>query len=500
MTRKLLDPVETLQHYFGYSQFRPGQLDIIQAVLSGLDTLAILPTGGGKSLCYQIPGLILEGVTIVVSPLISLMKDQVDALQRRNISAVCITSTLQKNEIDRIYQELSARKYTFIYVAPERLQNTSFLKAVQSIKVSLVAVDEAHCLSMWGHDFRPHYLDIARFVSSIGRPPVIALTATATRQVKTDIIQHLQLDNPQFFLTTFQRTNLTLWKKVCYHRNTLRNTLWRLLAKHQGQAGIIYTLTRRKAEQVAYEIKKLQPNRKVGVYHGGLDPAERATVQERFISGQLPLITATNAFGMGVDKSDVRFVIHVELPSNLENYYQEAGRAGRDGQPADCYLLFHPADIETNLNFLAKMKPAQQAIEAAKLKKIQHYLTHSGCSMQYILSYFDEHNSKPCQNCGNCLRKSPLTENKAARDQMIAMRHRSAQENGKPAYFFLTDAQLELGLTTQNWSAVPGLGWGWHQRYTACLQGQVPALTQPAAVASASEQNQRSPFSTKILT
>lgn len=470
-------PHQVLKRFFGYDSFRAGQLDIISSVLADQNTLAILPTGGGKSICYQVPGLVLGGTTIVISPLLSLMKDQVDALVKKGISAVCLNSTVPQAEKEEILNRLTKGYYSFLYVSPETLQNKQLQESIQLIEVKLVAVDEAHCISMWGHDFRPEYQRIPTALKSLkNQPPIMALTATATPQVKADIIKYLQLQSPAEFKTTFRRSNLRLWSQLCLNRDHQLVLLLRILARHKGQAGIIYTLTRNKAEQTHQLLKAILPKLKTGVYHGGLDNAKRMQTQDQFLTGQLDLIIATNAFGMGVDKPDVRFVVHLELPSNLENYYQEAGRGGRDGQMADCYLLFHPPDSEINLDFLKKNLSERSKLELTKLRAMFEYATNTRCRTKTILTYFDETADADCGNCDICLgwKLQPLRRERKLLARAICVRQQVADVFFTQPAMILTNTQLQHQLLLQliepnHMCYAPGIGHGWKSTFEPSL-------------------------------
>lgn len=499
-----MTPVEVLRTYFGYEQFRPGQADIINSVLRGVDTLAILPTGGGKSLCYQVPGLLLPGVTIVVSPLISLMQDQVSALERRGISATVVNSSLSPEEQRKRVSQLESGVFKFVYVSPERLQNTAFVSAVSQIKVSLVAVDEAHCISMWGHDFRPEYRLIATSIQKLhSKPKLMALTATATPVVKQDIIEVLGFESYKVFQKSFARTNLRLWSHVCHSRQNQQIQLLRLLHRHRGQSGIIYTLTRKKAEQTVAVLKKMIPELSLAFYHGGMEASERQNVQNAFIHNEMQLIVATNAFGMGVDKPSVRFVIHLELPSSIENYYQEAGRGGRDGLLADCYVLFYEPLLKVNLSFLQQTSKNRQQLELQKLQAMVAYSLLKSCRTKYILKYFGEESNANCGNCDNCLGFSiqPLRAERKRKCEIERQVLKTARLLRSHPRFVMTQTQLELSslLASENWSSIPGLGAGWQRIVEPCFvkpglepfirhsspktHRHVPALLQPAASA-----------------
>ncbi|MCC9642386.1 RecQ family ATP-dependent DNA helicase [Rhodopirellula sp. JC740] len=361
------DP-DSLLPKFGLTQFRPGQRDVVDALANGSDCLCVMPTGGGKSLCYQLPSLAREGTTIVVSPLIALMKDQVDALQKRGIQARLLNSTQSHGQQESVMEEMAAGRLDMIYVAPERLRNGRFLDVVPKANVTLLAVDEAHCVSEWGHDFRPDYSRLGRFRDRyLGGVQTIGLTATATPTVRDDICELLNLKQPKIFVTGFARTNLRFSVTPCNNDVAKQNALRDYLAKQSG-AGIIYGATRKRCEEIAEWLPE-KTGRHVGVYHAGMHPDERRRVQESFMNGDLSAIVATNAFGMGIDKSDIRFVVHYNMPGSLEAYYQEAGRAGRDGEMSQCCLLFAYADRQIQEFFIENRYPSRETV-----KKVYEYL------------------------------------------------------------------------------------------------------------------------------
>ena len=414
MSKKIgsAEPKAVLKQYFGYDDFRPGQSEIIEAIVSGRDVLAILPTGGGKSLCFQVPALCLGGTTIVISPLISLMQDQIANLVKHGINATLINSTLDSAEQAERLQKMAAGVYRFVYVAPEKLGSRVFQQACRQARVRFVALDEAHCLSLWGHDFRPSYLQIIDFLDAVfgekKRPVIAAYTASATPAVVADILQHGGL-RPEALIVqrSFARTNLEIFVKHCRDHHHKLLCILRLLKKHRGQSGIIYVLTRKRAEELVARINQLTRTWRgapLAYYHGGQESKLRAKIQDDFIAGRVPVIVATNAFGMGVDKPDVRFVIHDQISSNLENYYQEIGRGGRDGEIARCYALVTASDLEINHRFItASRAPREQKqVLRHKLAAIEKYLETAHCRQRQILDYFAEENHVPCGHCDQC--------------------------------------------------------------------------------------------------
>ncbi len=402
-----MDQYEALKYYFGHSQFRQGQEALINAILSGRDVLGIMPTGGGKSLCYQIPALVLEGVTVVISPLISLMKDQVAALSEAGIQAAYLNSTLTPQQMQLVYQRTREGAYQLLYVAPERLDTAEFSALVEQISVPLVAVDEAHCISQWGQDFRPSYLNIAAFVQRLPRRPVVAaFTATATGEVQEDIVRRLELREPLRIVTGFDRPNLFFDVRRPKQKTPV---LLRLIQERQDKSGIVYCATRSAVERLCKSLcaKGIAATR----YHAGLDEEERRQNQDDFQFDRKTVMVATNAFGMGIDKSNVGFVIHYHMPKSLEAYYQEAGRAGRDGEPADCILLYSNGDVETAKYLIENSgndlltQEEQDNIRQQdydRLNAMVGYCKTTRCYRSYILSYFGQNAPTSCGNCGNC--------------------------------------------------------------------------------------------------
>ena len=409
-------PEAVLKRVFGYDSFREGQREIIDAILSGRDALGVMPTGSGKSICYQVPALSLPGCALVVSPLISLMKDQVAALKQAGVAAAYLNSSLTERQMDIALGNLAGGQYKLIYVAPERLLTPRFLSLCRALPISMVAVDEAHCISQWGQDFRPSYLDIPQFIAALpSRPRLCAFTATATHRVRGDIQRLLGLRAPYTLVTGFDRPNLRFFVERPRERMA---ALFRLLDEHDGQSGIVYCATRKAVEQVSQALKArgLSATR----YHAGLSDAERQKNQEDFSYDRARVMVATNAFGMGIDKADVRFVIHFNMPKDIESYYQEAGRAGRDGEAADCVLLFGKADVATQRFLIDKMGEEGdmdgEALAGARraawerLEQMTAYCQTDRCLRAYILRYFGEAAADSCGACGNCLRPTELAD------------------------------------------------------------------------------------------
>ncbi len=427
---------EILKKYFGYDTFRPGQEALVDALLSGQDVLGIMPTGAGKSLCYQVPALMMNGITLVISPLISLMKDQVNALVQQGVSAAYLNRSLTETQYMKALRNASNGKYKIIYVAPERLESAGFLNVCHAVRISMVAVDEAHCVSQWGQDFRPGYLSIRRFIGQLFFRPVIgAFTATATENVREDIIRLLGLNRPVAVTTGFDRPNLYF---AVLRPDDKDAKLIELIRERKEQSGIVYCSTRRQVEDVCGMLKTegISATR----YHAGLEDAERVRNQDDFVYDRRQVMVATNAFGMGIDKSNVSFVIHYNMPKNLESYYQEAGRAGRDGAEADCILLYSKRDVMTcryfieNGEYNSDLTPEQNEAfrrqEEERLKQMVFYCTTSDCLRRYMLRYFGDSCKTSCGKCSNCLTEFETVDITVEAQKILSCIIRTGQRYG----------------------------------------------------------------------
>ena len=404
-----MNPQAVLKQYFGYDTFRGGQQALIDDILDGGDVLGIMPTGAGKSICFQIPSLIMDGVTIVISPLISLMKDQVNALVQAGAAAAYINSSLTDSQIYKALENARSNSYKLIYVAPERLFSEDFIEFSKSANIAMVTVDEAHCISQWGHDFRPSYAKIPEYISHLPQRPVLsAFTATATPKVRDDIINLLELSSPTVLVTGFERPNL--YFEVQKPKDKYA-ALLSFLENKKELSGIVYCSTRATVEEVCLKLKNDGFN--ASRYHAGLSDNERHDNQDDFIFDRAQIMVATNAFGMGIDKSNVAFVVHYNMPKDIESYYQEAGRAGRDGEPADCVLLYSGQDVRTNLWLIENARENEDTEDSAlleqlmekdraKLREMTFYCTTNDCLRGYVLKYFGENPLTNCENCGNC--------------------------------------------------------------------------------------------------
>lgn len=431
---------ELLRQHFGYSDFRQGQSDIIDALLSGRDALGIMPTGAGKSLCYQIPALLFDGLTIVISPLISLMKDQVSSLITAGIAAACLNSSLSQEEYYNVIDNAAAGRYKILYVAPERLEVPEFINLCQRVNISLIAVDEAHCISQWGQDFRPSYLKIVSFIISLpNRPPVGAFTATATGRVRDDIIRILALNSPLIVTTGFDRPNLYF---SVIRPKAKTETLLKLVEQRKDKAGIIYCSTRKKVDEVCQTLNNAGYSS--AGYHAGMSDSMRRENQDDFVYDRKKIMVATNAFGMGIDKSNVSYVIHYNIPKDLESYYQEAGRAGRDGNDAECILLYSPHDVHTAKFLINHSSRDSRDSELSdeeldtihkrdleRLKQMTFYATTSDCLRGFILKYFSDKAPVYCGNCSNCQTKFEEVDITVESQKILSCIYRVQQKYGK---------------------------------------------------------------------
>lgn len=420
--------MEILRKYYGYNSFKEGQQEIINNILNGVDTLCIMPTGGGKSLCYQIPALIFNGITLVVSPLISLMKDQVDSINDIGVSAAYINSTQSLDEIKEIINNCYEGKIKLLYIAPERLESEYFNKMLRKLWISQVAVDEAHCVSMWGHDFRKSYRYISPFINSLRvRPVVTAFTATATKEVRADILNLLGLIKPYTYLGSFDRENLD----ISIHKEEDKAEFVKdYIRDHEEESGIIYCATRKEVEALYNYLK--ERGLSIAKYHGGLKDEEKNYYQDEFLKDNYNVMIATNAFGMGIDKSNVRYIIHFTLCKNIESYYQEIGRGGRDGEKTECHLLYNRDDIRT-LEYLiyTTAGSTRKEIEIKKLQGMIDFCEYDKCYRSYILEYFGDKNAKPyCNNCSNCLNNEELRDFTTEAQMILSCVYRSRERYG----------------------------------------------------------------------
>ena len=400
--------LDILQKYYGYTSFRKGQEDIITSIINKEDVLAIMPTGGGKSICYQVPALCLDGITIVISPLISLMKDQVDALKTMGVKALLINSSLSNSEYSKVLEDIENDECKIIYIAPERLDSMEFVNIIIGKNISQVAIDEAHCVSQWGHDFRVSYKKIPHFINKLEKRPIVtAFTATASNEVREDIIRILNLHSPAVYITGFDRENLSINIVKSSSKNKY---ILDYIENHKNESGIIYASTRKEVENI-YE-GLLKRNYSVAKYHAGLSNDARHEYQEKFINDDIKIMVATNAFGMGIDKPNIRWVLHYNMPQSIENYYQEIGRAGRDGEDSECVLLFSPGDIHTQ-KYLVEVgieNPERKRVQYKKLQQMVDLVYSNTCYRKSILNYFGEHFLEECNNCSNCLNDGEVVD------------------------------------------------------------------------------------------
>ncbi|WP_373019146.1 DNA helicase RecQ [Thiomicrorhabdus sp.] len=421
---------QLLQTVYGYDQFRPQQASIIEDVVSGRDCFVLMPTGGGKSLCYQIPALIRSGTAIVVSPLIALMQDQVTALKANGVNAAYYNSSLDYEAADQVMMQLHTGQLDLLYVSPERLLNAHFLQTLQSLPIALFAIDEAHCISQWGHDFRPEYSQMGSLRERFPQVPFIALTATADHATRHDILQRLHLHQPQVHISSFDRPNIRY--TVLEKRQPLKQLLGFLEArgqKSQKESGIVYALSRKRVEEVAQKLAEEGYNAKA--YHAGLPGEVRQQVHQQFLRDEIEIVVATVAFGMGIDKSNVRFVVHYDLPKNIEGYYQETGRAGRDGLDSEALLLFGMQDVATAKHFVEQVpNEEQKRIENFKLSSMVAFAESQTCRRNVLLNYFGEPSQKPCGNCDICLNPPTLFDGKVVAQKALSCVYRLNQGYG----------------------------------------------------------------------
>lgn len=420
--------LEILKKYYGYNSFRGKQEEIISEILKGNDVLTIMPTGGGKSICYQVPAMLLDGITLVISPLISLMKDQVDSINNIGIQSAYINSSLSNLEINDILGKVKNGEIKILYVAPERLESNEFLTLITQVEISQIAIDEAHCVSQWGHDFRVSYRRISRFISLLTKRPIVtAFTATATEEVRRDIIEKLTLKNPKVFISGFDRENL----KIVVEKGVIRkNYLLDYIEKNKDESGIIYCATRKEVDNLHSFL--IQKGIDVEKYHAGLGDEERKRAQEDFIYDKSKIIIATNAFGMGIDKPNIRYVIHYNMPKNIEGYYQEIGRAGRDGENSECIMLFSPSDVQTQRYIIdaGTVDPVRKENELSKLQTMINFVYSQECYRKFILKYFGEEVEEDCNNCSNCEAQGELVDKTEDAQKVISCAYRMGQKYG----------------------------------------------------------------------
>ena len=420
-----MDLPSSLKKHFGYDEFRPLQQEIVSDALAGRDVFALMPTGGGKSLCFQLPALLRDGLTIVVSPLISLMKDQVDALQTSGIAATFLNSALDRHQAVERLRGLNRGQYRMLYLAPERLMLDGFLERALNWNITQIAIDEAHCISEWGHDFRPEYRELKKLRRHLPDVPIMALTATATERVRKDIVDQLHLDDARCYVASFNRPNLTY--RVVPKSSPYEQVL-AFVRSRSDESGIVYCASRKTADSLATKLNgdgvKAKP------YHAGLEPKERTKHQELFLRDDARVITATIAFGMGINKPNVRFVVHHDLPKNIESYYQETGRAGRDGLPSECVLLFSASDVVKQRRFIEEKSEREQRIAQEQLRDMIHYAETRDCRRTTLLKYFGEEFPAPCNGCDNCLEPRETFDGTVPAQKFLSCIHRVRQKSG----------------------------------------------------------------------
>src|SRR5438477_9086807 len=421
-----MDLADALKNYFGYDEFRPLQEEIIRDALASRDVFVLMPTGGGKSLCFQFPALIRERLTIVVSPLSSLMKDQVDALQTSGIPATFLNSTLDRDQAKARWRGLHQSEYRMLYVAPERLMLDTFLERALNWNIAQIAIDEAHCISEWGHDFRPEYRELKKLRTHLPEVPIMALTATATERVRSDIVQQLHLREPRCYVASFNRPNLTyrvVPKSAPYEQ------LLAFIESRPNDSGIVYCASRKSTDSLARNLNEDGISAKP--YHAGLTSAERTRHQESFLRDDVRVVTATIAFGMGINKPNVSFVVHYDLPKNLESYYQETGRAGRDGLPSECVLLFSASDVAKQIHFIDEKSESEGRIARAQLQQMVHYAETRECRRVTLLRYFgEEYEKSSCEGCDNCLTPRETFDGTILAQKFLSCVHRIHAKSG----------------------------------------------------------------------
>jgi len=445
-----------LKKYFGYDQFREHQEQIILDTLGGQDTVVLMPTGGGKSLCYQIPAILFEGLTVVISPLIALMKDQVQSLVANGIPAAFLNSSLSTQQEQKVSDGIRQNSYKILYVAPERVFATGFMDFLGQLDVKLFAIDEAHCISTWGHSFRPDYKKLTLLKSQFPKATLMALTATADRAVRQDIAEILELISPEFFISSFDRPNLSL---AVLPGQKKWEQLIQTLLKYKGESGIIYCSSRKSTEELAARIS--YSGLKATCYHAGLDPDIRSKTQDRFLQNEVDIICATIAFGMGIDKADIRFVIHYNMPGNLESLYQEIGRAGRDGEPAETILFYSFRDVQTHLGFIEDVDDFDyQKILTAKLKRIQEYAEAQVCRRKILMSYFSETPGDDCGNCDVCGNPPNYIDGTIEAKKAISAIMRSQEKLPLTTLVEVLKGQYSLAVKENQWFKLKTFGQG----------------------------------------